>query len=53
MPSALTLVLPKRSKTRDKGGGAKKYGRNLAKCARCRARVAKQNGPGQPGQHPH
>lgn len=55
MPSALTLILPKRSKTRDKGGGAKKYGRNLAKCARARycARVGKPNGPGQPGQHPH
>lgn len=36
-------------KQKDKGGGAKKYGRNRVKCAKYRSRVGKPNGKGQPG----
>lgn len=42
-----------KSNKRDKGGGSKKYGRNLRKCARYRSRVGKPNGPGMTGQHNH
>lgn len=38
-----------KKKTKEKGGGTRKYGRNRVKCARYRVRVGKPNGPGQPG----
>jgi len=39
----------KGKKQKDKGGGAKKYGRNRVKCAQYRNRVGKPNGRGKPG----
>lgn len=59
MPNKGNLPLDKahakamKKNNRDKGGGASKYGRNQAKCARYRARVGKPNGPGNEGQHKH
>jgi hypothetical protein len=38
-----------KSKRQDKKNKKAKYGRNLKKCAKYRARVGKPNGPGQPG----
>lgn len=42
-----------RKKTRDKGGGSSKYGRNRAKCSQYRARVGKPLGRGIDGQKKH
>jgi hypothetical protein len=54
-PTNLELAASKvlRKKNRDKGGGAGKYGRNRAKCARYRARVGKPLGPGREGNRIH
>lgn len=41
------MLPPKKS--RDKGGGSRKYGRNRRKCETYRRRIGKPNGPGQPG----
>ena len=40
-------------KQRDKGGGARKYGRNKIKCAKYRARVGKPLGKGVEGNKHH
>lgn len=42
-----------RKNNRDKGGGSSKYGRNVAKCAKYRARVGKPAGRGMEGKHHH
>lgn len=42
-------AIPRRSR-RDKGGGSKKYGRNLAKCQAYRGVIGKPNGPGALGK---
>lgn len=38
-----------RGNRKEKGGGTRKYGRNLAKCQRYRARIGKPRGRGVPG----
>lgn len=49
MDNPKNLTIPKRKNRDGKGGGARKYGRNRAKCARYRSRVGKPNGPGREG----